>query len=85
MKILTEKDMKIPKVCKSKDRQQNGQKKGQNHKQRSTKHTHKIKYRVARTPLKTGGEFRWSGRVAVPTPLVAPAFNLFFSIAIVRQ
>jgi len=32
-------------------------------KQRSTKHTHKTKDRVTRTPLKTGGELRWSGRV----------------------
>ena len=30
--------------------------KGQNDKQRSTKHTHKTKDRVTRTPLKTGGE-----------------------------
>ena len=52
--------------------------KGQNHKLRSTKQTHKTKVRVARTPLETGGELRWSGRVAVPAPLVAPAFNLFF-------
>ena len=37
------------------DRQHNGQKeKGQKDKQRSTKHTHKIKYRVTRTPLKIG-------------------------------
>ena len=33
-------------------------------KQRSTKHTHKIKDRVTRTPLKTGGELRCSGRVS---------------------
>jgi hypothetical protein len=33
-------------------------------KQRSTKHTHKTKYRVTRTPLKTGGELRCSGRVS---------------------
>ena len=32
-------------------------------KQRSTKHTHKTKDRVTRTPLKTGGELRCSGRV----------------------
>jgi hypothetical protein len=32
-------------------------------KERSTKHTHKTKDRVIRTPLKTGGELRWSGRV----------------------
>jgi hypothetical protein len=32
-------------------------------KQRSTKHTHKTKDRVTRTPLKSGGELRYSGRV----------------------
>jgi hypothetical protein len=37
--------------------------KGQKDKQRSTKHTHKSKDRVTRTPLKTGGERRCSGRV----------------------
>jgi hypothetical protein len=37
--------------------------KGQKDKQRSTKHEHKTKDRVTRTPLKTGGEFRCSGRV----------------------
>ena len=41
-----------------KTRQQNGQKKKD--KQRSTKHTHKTKDRVTRTPLKTGGERRCS-------------------------
>ena len=35
--------------------------KGQKDK-RSTKHTHKTKDRVTRTPLKTGGELRCSGR-----------------------
>ena len=35
----------------------------QKDKQRSTKHTHEAKYRVTRTPLKTGGELRCSGRV----------------------
>ena len=44
-----------------KNRQHNGQKK--KYKQRSTKHTHKAKDRVTRTPLKTGGELRCSGRV----------------------
>ena len=34
----------------------------QKDKQRSTKHTHKTKDRVTRTPLKTGGELRCSGR-----------------------
>ena len=35
----------------------------QKDKQRSTKHTYKPKDRVTRTPLKTGGELRYSGRV----------------------
>jgi hypothetical protein len=43
-----------------KNRQHNGQK----DKQRSTRHTYKTKDRVTRTPLKTGGELRWSGRVS---------------------
>jgi hypothetical protein len=33
-------------------------------KQRSTKHTHKTKDRVTRTPLKTRGDLRCSGRVS---------------------
>ena len=42
-------------ICKSKDRQHNGQKKkGQEDKQRSTKHTHKSKDRVSQTPIKLG-------------------------------
>ena len=36
----------------------------QKDKQRSTKHTHKTKDRVTRTPLKTGGELRCSWRVS---------------------
>ena len=36
----------------------------QKNKQRSTKYTHKTKDRVIRTPLKTGGELRCSGRVS---------------------
>ena len=48
----------------------------QKDKQRSTKHTHKTRNRVTRTPLKTGGELRCSGRVAVPAPLVAPVVLL---------
>ena len=35
----------------------------QKDKQRSTKHTHKAKDRVTRTPLKPGGKLRSSGRV----------------------
>jgi hypothetical protein len=37
--------------------------KSQKDKHRSTKHTHKTKDRVTRTPLKTGGELRCPGRV----------------------
>ena len=37
---------------------------GQKYK-RSTKHTYKTKDRVTRTPLKTGGELRYSGRVGI--------------------
>ena len=40
----------VIRICKSKDRQHNGQKKED--KQRSTKHTYKTKDRVTRTPLK---------------------------------
>jgi hypothetical protein len=36
----------------------------QKDKQRSTKHTYKTKDRVTRTPLKTGGELKCSGRVS---------------------
>jgi hypothetical protein len=36
----------------------------QKDKQRSTKHTHKTKDRVTRTPLKTGCDLRCSGRVS---------------------
>jgi hypothetical protein len=45
-----------------KNRQHNGQKK--KYKERSTKHTHKIKDRVTRTPLKAGGELRCPIRVS---------------------
>jgi len=44
------------------EKQHNGQKK--KNKQRSTKHTHKTKDRVTRTPLKTGGELRCSGTIS---------------------
>ena len=36
--------------------------KGQKNKQRSTKHTHKNKDRVSRTPLKIGGELKFFER-----------------------
>ena len=38
--------------------------KAQRGRQRSTKHTHKAKNRVTRTPLNTGGELRCSGRIS---------------------
>ena len=41
----------------------NKKEKVQKDKQRSTKHTHKTKDRVTRTPLKTGGELGCFGRV----------------------
>jgi hypothetical protein len=47
-------------------------KKIQKDKQRSTKHTHKTKTRVTRTPLKIRGELRCCGGKAVPASLVAP-------------
>ena len=48
-----------------KTRQHNGKKKKvQRDKQRSTKHTYKAKDRLTRTPLKTGGELRCSGRLS---------------------
>ena len=46
-----------------KNRTQWPKEKVQKGKQRSTKHTYKTKGRVTRTPLKTGGELRCSGRV----------------------
>ena len=49
-------------IRKSKDRQHNGQKKKYKTK-RSTAHIHKTNDRVTRTPLKTGGEIRCSGKV----------------------
>jgi hypothetical protein len=39
------------------------ERKVQNNRQRSTKHTHKTKDRVTQTPLKTVGELRCSGGV----------------------
>ena len=57
----------VIRIRKSKDRQHNDQKKkGQMYKQRSTKHTNKTKDRATRTPLKTEGNVRCSGRVGNP-------------------
>ena len=51
----------VIRIRKSKNRQHNDKKKKVlTDKQRSTKHTHKTKDRVARTPLKTGGQPRCS-------------------------
>ena len=47
-----------------KNKQQWPKEKVQKDKQRSTKHTHKSKDRVRRTPLKNGGELRCSERVS---------------------
>ena len=52
----------VIRIRKSKDRQHNSQKKKD--KQQSTKHTHKTKDWVTRTPLKTGGELKCSGRIS---------------------
>jgi hypothetical protein len=60
----------------SKNRQHNGQKKNTNDKQRSTKHTHKNKDRVTRTPIKTGGEDRCSGRISSSCPTTYPFLHI---------
>ena len=65
-RIFCKKSLNIPIIIRKskKNRQHNGQKKKeQKDKQRSTKHTHKTKDRVMRTPLSTGGEPRCSRRV----------------------
>jgi hypothetical protein len=52
-------------IAPGQNRQHNGQKdKGQRDNQRSTKHIHKTKDRVIRTPLKIGGELGCSGMVS---------------------
>ena len=48
------KSLKIPEVIRIRISKKN---------RRSTKHTHKTKYQVLRTPLKTGGELRCTGSV----------------------
>ena len=54
---------RVIKICISKKNRQHNdlKKKVQKNKQRSTKHAHE-KDRIKRTPLKTGGELRCSGR-----------------------
>jgi hypothetical protein len=64
-----EDNKRVIRIRNSKNRQHNGQKeKGQKDKQRSTKHIHKTKDRVTRTPLKTRDELRCSGRVSCSCP-----------------
>jgi hypothetical protein len=64
-----EDNKRVIRIRNSKNRQHNGQKeKGQKDKQRSTKHIHKTKDRVTRTPLKTRDELRCSGRVSSSCP-----------------
>ena len=55
-------------------------------KQRSTKHTHKIKDRVTRTPQKTGGELRCSGRVSSSYSISGTrCVNLVTNLVIIRE
>ena len=56
----------------------------QNDIQRSTKHTHKTKDQVTRTPLKTGGELRCSGRVS-NTCLIQILYLSTFESDIMKQ
>ena len=53
--------------------------KGQKDKQGSTKHTNKTKDRVPRTPLKTGGERRCSGRVGTSYSTINIPLFLFLT------
>ena len=67
--VLSEKSLKIPKggnqnpYIEEEQTTEWPKEKVQKDKQRSTKHTYKTKDRITRTPLKTGGELRCSGRV----------------------
>ena len=67
--VVGKKSLKIPKgnqnpYIEEEQTTQWRKEKVQKGKQRSTKHTYKTKDRVTRTPLKTGGELRYSGRVS---------------------
>jgi hypothetical protein len=70
----------------------------QKDKQRSTKHTHKTKDRVPKTPLKTGGELMCSGRVSsfcstsgtrrinlVTNPVISHEWGKFWSLVTTRN
>ena len=68
-KVTCKKSLKIPKgqsesIFRRKETPQWPKEKVQKDKQRSTRYTYKTKDRVTRTPLKTGGELRCSGRVS---------------------
>jgi hypothetical protein len=69
MRTLYKKSLKIPKgqsesVYRRRTDNTMAKEKVQKDKQRSTKHTHKTKDRVTRTPLKFGGECRCSGGIS---------------------
>ena len=65
------------------EEEQTPQWKGQKYKQWSTKLKHKTKDRVARTPIKTGGELRCSGRVnSFPFTSGTRRVNLITSVVI---
>ena len=62
------------------------EKKVQNDKQRSTKHTHTTKDRVIRSPLKTGVELRCSGRASSSCPTnITRRVNLVINPAISQE
>ena len=71
---MSKKSLKIPKrgnqipYIEEEQTTQWPKKNAQKDKQRSTKHTHNTKDRVTRTPLKTEGELRCSGRVTSSCP-----------------
>ena len=67
----------VIRIRKSKDRQDNGQKKKNKRTNNDLKKTtQKTKDQATRTPLKIGSEIWCSGKVAVPAPLVAPVVLL---------
>ena len=63
----------VIRICISKNRQHNGQKKKYKRTNNDLQNIH-IKIKITRTPLKSGGGLWFSGRVTqpVPPPLVAP-------------
>jgi hypothetical protein len=51
----------------------NRQHNGEENKQQSTKHAYKIKDRVTRTPLKTGGQIKFGAYVSLPPYMTGKA------------